>query len=82
MKTEPKFKITKRNGKFALWVNMGSNWQNIWDLNKNEATPNVLKAIMNAVGIGEMRMEAYLRTAINHNTDRISSFNDTWMEVL
>lgn len=45
---DPKFSITNRDGKSALWVEWGDGEYNIWDLKQEEATPNVLAAIRSA----------------------------------
>ena len=43
-----KFTITKRDGKNSLWVNN----LNIWDLNEEECTYDVMKALVSAVERG------------------------------
>ena len=43
-----RIKSTKRGGKVALWI-LG--W-NIWDLHKDQLTPDVMSAIANAYNLG------------------------------
>ena len=49
---KPKFTITDRDGKKALWVN----GCNIWDIHKKELSYDVKKAIINAYYIGSEDM--------------------------
>lgn len=71
------FKLTEREGKVALWCWIPSGWKNIWDITRQECTPNVLAAVRNAVSVGERRYEERLRDAMKDGTAGISH-NDTW----
>lgn len=69
---EPKFIVTERNGKLALWVKMPNGRQyNIWDVTKSEATEDVLKTIESAFSRG---MEAYSMIASHLLFTRPTSF--------
>ena len=56
---ELKFEQMPRNGAVSLWVND----LNIWDLDKKDLTPDVMKAIQSAVERGMQIMRHSIREA-------------------
>lgn len=65
MKYEPKFRLTSRDGKTALWVTLPSGEKNIWDLDDDLVTESVLKAIVSSFYRGlEAQYQVFQKTSI------------------